>query len=165
MAVENGWARLHRAIREHPSWNHDGMFKLLCHCILEANYRDSQYLVPGTVSAMIVERGSFVTGRERLRADMYPHPNKDSACSRTVWRWLQALSQMECLNLRTLSNRCTMVTVCNYGGARSQSAAEYLRQQGYSKVIALSGGVTAWKAHQEEAERLAHETSNKLRPS
>lgn len=68
-------------------------------------------------------------------------------------------------NLPEVSNDAQVVTVCNYGGARSQSAAEYLRQQGYSKVIALSGGVTAWKAHQEEAERLAHETSNKLRPS
>jgi adenylyltransferase/sulfurtransferase len=31
-----------------------------------------------------------------------------------------------------------------HSGIRSQRVAEFLKQQGYSKVVNLAGGITAW---------------------
>lgn len=110
----DGWIKAYRKIRQHPSWSHDGMLKLLFYCWMEANYKPSTYLVPGTSEIITVDRGSFVTGREVLLRELYPTKTADTPTSRTVARWLTNLEKMECLKLRTVSNRCTLVTVINY---------------------------------------------------
>lgn len=38
-----------------------------------------------------------------------------------------------------------VVTVCNYGGARSCGAAEQLRSLGFDQVLPLKGGVKAYR--------------------
>lgn len=38
----------------------------------------------------------------------------------------------------------SIVAVCNFGGARSCSAAELLHQMGYDKAAALQGGMRGW---------------------
>lgn len=110
----DGWVRAHRKVQEHPCWSHDGMFKLLFYCWQEANYKDSAYLVPGTTETVVVARGSFITGREALRDALYPRRTSETPVSRTVYRWLQSLEQMNCVKLQIVSNRCTIVTVVNY---------------------------------------------------
>lgn len=40
-----------------------------------------------------------------------------------------------------LPKDATIVTVCNYGGARSCGAAEQLRSIGFERAVALKGGV------------------------
>lgn len=110
----DGWVRLYRKIQEHPAWSHDGMLKLWLYCCMEANYKDSTYLVPGTTQVIRVNRGSFITGREVLLNALYPHKNSDTPVARTVYRWMQSLEAMECLKTQNVSNRCTMVTVVNY---------------------------------------------------
>lgn len=110
----DGWVKSHRELQQHPVWSHDGMLKLWMHCIFEANYKPSKYLVPGTTETIEVARGSFVTGREKLRSSLYPSTNADTPCSRTIYRWLESLEKMGCVTLVTVSHRCTVVSVCNY---------------------------------------------------
>lgn len=38
----------------------------------------------------------------------------------------------------------SIVTVCNFGGSRSCSAAQQLHQMGYDKAAALHGGMHGW---------------------
>ncbi len=112
--AEDGWVKLVRKIREHPVWDHDGMLKLFLHCVFEANWKPSKYLVPGSHDVIEVARGQFITGQQVLYSSLYRAASKDSPTSRTVWRWLQNLQEFGCVNLMTVSNRCTVVTVCNY---------------------------------------------------
>ena len=84
--ANDGWIKAFRKIREHPTWSHDGMFKLLFHCLFEANFKPSQYLVPGTTEAIVVPRGAFITGREVLLNALYPSKTTDTPTSRTVSR-------------------------------------------------------------------------------
>lgn len=121
---EEGWIKAYRKLRDHPSWPHDGLVKLWLHCLFEANYASSTYLIPGTTDIVTVERGSFITGREVLHAGMYPKKSADTPVARTVYRWLQSLERMECVTLRTLSNRCTLVTVVNYETYQAKEAGQ-----------------------------------------
>lgn len=114
MASGDGWVKILRKIREHAVWDHDGVFKLFVHCVLEANYAPTKYKIPGSHELIDVVRGQFITGQQILFSGLYKRPTKDTPNSRTVWRWLQVLSEFGCVNLLTVSNRCTLVTVCNY---------------------------------------------------
>lgn len=114
MADKTGWVKLFRKITDHPMWDHDGLFKLFAYCVMEANYRESTYLIPGELKTVTVARGSFVTGRDSLHAHLYRTKKKDNPCSRTVWRWLSALESMDCVKVQNVSNRFSVVTVCNY---------------------------------------------------
>lgn len=42
----------------------------------------------------------------------------------------------------------TIVTVCNFGGARSCGAAEQLQGLGYSSALPLRGGIRGWQDDQ-----------------
>jgi rhodanese-related sulfurtransferase len=46
------------------------------------------------------------------------------------------------------SSNVSVVTVCNFGGARSCGAAEQLRVLGYSSALPLRGGMRGWKDDQ-----------------
>ena len=114
MAEKTGWGKLHREIMDHPVWDHDGIYKLFTFCFMEANWKASQYKVPGANELITVERGQFITGQQMLHSALYKRPTRETPTSRTVWRWLQNLSEFGCVKLMTLSNRCTIVTVVNY---------------------------------------------------
>lgn len=45
--------------------------------------------------------------------------------------------------LKELDVTCEIIVMCK-GGARSQSAANFLAAQGYGKVSNLKGGINAW---------------------
>jgi rhodanese-related sulfurtransferase len=45
----------------------------------------------------------------------------------------------------------TIVTVCNFGGARSCGAAEQLRSLGYGGALPLRGGMRGWQDDQGNA--------------
>jgi rhodanese-related sulfurtransferase len=47
-----------------------------------------------------------------------------------------------------LPSNATIVTVCNFGGARSCGAAEQLQHLGYSSALPLRGGTRGWQAEQ-----------------
>lgn len=122
--ASDGWIKCYRELQHHPAWSHDGMLKLLIHCFFEANFKDSTYLIPGTTDVIKVPRGSFVTGREKLRSSLYPSTNSDTPVSRTIYRWLESLEKMGCITLVTVSHRCTVVSVCNYDTYQSSELGQ-----------------------------------------
>ncbi len=122
MADDSGWIKLHRDILTSPIFQHDGLLRLWIHCLMRANWEPRKWLVPGTMKEIVVPRGSFITGRESLHASLYSKIDSNGNAirrehiptSRTLWRWLVALEEMECLTITTMSNRCSIVSVCKY---------------------------------------------------
>jgi hypothetical protein len=120
--VAGDWIKLHRKLLESPIMQHDGLFRLWGYCLMRANWKESKWLIPGTLTEISVPRGAFISGRESLHHALYPKHDingkpiyRDSTpTSRTVWRWLEALAKMECVNIKNVSNRCSIITVCNY---------------------------------------------------
>lgn len=126
--MKGDWISLHRKLLKNPIMNHDGLFRLWIYCLMRANWKDKTWIIPGTHKTINVPRGSFITGRESLFEEMYPTVDSEgqpirreyTPVSRTLWRWLVLLSNLECLKLETVSNRCTMVTICNYNTYQQQ---------------------------------------------
>lgn len=122
MSVSGGWIKLHRKLLESPLMQHDGLTRLWVYCLMRAGWEERKWLIPGTLIEKKIPRGSFITGRESLYAAMYPKFDRDGQIikrdflpvSRTVWRWLEAIEKMGCISLENVSNRATMVSVCNY---------------------------------------------------
>lgn len=111
------WIKLHRKLAEHPIMQHDGLCRLWVICLLRANWKETQWLMPGTLQVVQIPRGSFVTGRHSLHEAMYQKSDRrksQNPTEHTVWRWLNSLAEMGCVELQSMHNRCTIVTVCNY---------------------------------------------------
>lgn len=110
------WIKVHRKLVDSPIFAHDGLFRLWCYCLMRANWKESRWIVPGTLSEITIPRGAFITGRESLHSALYgpDYRGETKPASRTIWRWLETLEQMGCISTRTVSNRCTIVTVCKY---------------------------------------------------
>jgi hypothetical protein len=116
MAGGNGYIQLHRKVMEHPVFEHDGLYRLWSYCLMRANWKEAKTMVPGTLTPIEIRRGQFITGREKLYAALYGenYKGEKTPTSRTLWRWLETLQDLECVKLETVSKRCTAVTVCNY---------------------------------------------------
>lgn len=121
--MANGdWIKLHRKLLDSPIMRHAGLCQLWVYCLAKANWKDGKWLVPGTLAEVMVPRGSFITGRSSLHSALYPECDLDGKAierewtphPQTVWRWLSALGRMNCVNLKTLHSRATLVSVCNY---------------------------------------------------
>lgn len=120
------WIKIHRAILEHPVFYHDGMFRLWVFLLLRANWKPARWLVPGTMEQTTIERGQLVTGRETLFQELYgsSYTGSEKPTSRTVWRWLETLKKFGCVTLKTMSNRCTLVTIVNYETYQQQKGED-----------------------------------------
>ncbi len=120
--MDGDWIKLYRKLGDNPIMKHAGLCHLWIFCLMKANWKPLRWLIPGTLTEIEVPRGSFITGRESLRFNLYPPRDKDGhsikheyiPTSRTIWNWLKALERMECVKLKTVSSRCTILTICNY---------------------------------------------------
>jgi hypothetical protein len=133
--MADGWAKFYRKIREHAVWDHDGIFKLFFHCVMEANWKTSSYKIPGRNELVEIERGQFVTGQNVLYSGLYRRPSKDAPNARTVWKWLHTLQDFECVKLHALGTKCTVVSVINYESYQDKDDAqgEAGAKQGHSE--------------------------------
>lgn len=126
--IVGDWLKLHRKLRGHPIMSQDGLCRLWMHCMLEANWKDSTWLIPGTGRAIEIKRGAFITGRAALHKQLYgsvDHREIEKPSESTLWRRLQTLQQLGSVKLENVDNRCTMVTLCNY--ELYQSSEESIR--------------------------------------
>lgn len=128
MAARRGYVKLHRELMDHPIFAHDGLYRLWSYCLLRANWKDADWMIPGTTTSVTVKRGQFITGRESLHADLYGSEysggESQKPVSRTLWRWLETLERMRCIDTQNMSNRCTLVTVCNYETYQNDDSGE-----------------------------------------
>lgn len=122
--VTGGWIKIHRSILEHPVFADDGVFRLWTYLLFKANWEPKSWVVPGTFTRIEVGRGQLVVGGKSLHAAIFPQydgmgkkikRDKNSTVSeRTLWRWMKALEQWDCIKIENVSNRCSMITICNY---------------------------------------------------
>lgn len=100
----------------------DRMFYLWINLLMRANWKDGKFWPRGASVPFEVGRGQLVTGRNALRAMLYPERDLgghliEREClpphSTTLWRWLVALKNdgMVALDVRS---KYTIVTICNY---------------------------------------------------
>lgn len=126
--MDGDWIKLNRKLLESPIIQHPGMSQLWMYCLLRANWAPGKWLIPGTLKEVAIPRGSFITGREALHRTLYAKRDKDghlirrdfTPTSRTLWNWLYALREMQCVELQVVSSRCTMVSICNYSTYQDQ---------------------------------------------
>jgi hypothetical protein len=119
MNSDGGFIKLWRKMLRSPIMQHDGLLRLWTFCLLRAEWKDSNVLIPKSTDQVAVRRGSFVTTRSRLHAELYRPEDADkrempSPSQITLWRWLQSLERAECLKLENVNNRYTIVTICKY---------------------------------------------------
>lgn len=110
--MHRGWVRLWRKVKDSAVWN-DDLFRLWCHCILEADHKDGWANIDGLAAPVEVVRGQFITGRFALHSGLYPKKRKSNPSASTVWRRLQTLEKLENLTIKT-NSRFSMVTLIEY---------------------------------------------------
>ncbi len=112
------WFKLHRKIIENPIFNRAGLLRLWIYCLSRANWKKTTILMGGMNTPIEVERGSFVTGINSLHSTLYgedyDNVDGDAVSARTLWRWLHLLAKLNCITIKTMSNRFSIVTVINY---------------------------------------------------
>lgn len=112
------WVKLHRQILDSAIIKHPGLCQLWVYCLARANWKTGKWIVPGTSTSIEVPRGSFITGRVALHRELYPKEDArevGAPSAMTLWRWLHTLETMGCVTTKTMSSRCTLITICNYG--------------------------------------------------
>jgi hypothetical protein len=132
-AINDGksWIKLHRSLLESPVFTNDGLFRLWSFILLSANWRDRKVLIPGTLSEIVVPRGSLVTGRFALHAKLYPARDENGRLIRhehvphqtTVWRRLVCLRDMKCITITSLLSKCSLISVINYDTYQNNNEA------------------------------------------
>lgn len=115
MIANEGWVKVYRPLLENEHYKSCPHTRgLILHCILRANFRDGKLALRGSNQTIIVPRGSFVTGRDALYSELYPHPKRGDPSPISLWRRLQILGSAGFVSLKNLNNRASMVTLCNY---------------------------------------------------
>lgn len=124
MANLGGWVKLHRSTMEHPVFADPGVFKLWTHLLFNANWEPKSWVVPGTLNKIEIGRGQLIVGCHSLHEAIFPRfdsvgrktkrDKNSTATARTVWRWLKAIESYGCIKVENVSNRCSIVTICNY---------------------------------------------------
>lgn len=123
MTDDRSWIKCYRSLMSRPAiWNSDIMTRLWLYCCFSANWRETEWTIPGTFQRIILPRGSFLTGRSSLHAKLYPKHDENGfpisydhvPSDSTLWRKLQSLEKMGCLNIENLNNRCSKITILNY---------------------------------------------------
>lgn len=126
------WIKLHRSMLESPIFQHDGLFRLWSYCLLRAAWKPGKWLIPNTFTEIDVPRGAFITGRQSLHSSLYPLTGRDGNLIKreyapapiTLWRWLQSLEKIGCVNIENVNNQCSMVTVCNYSTYQDRKSSD-----------------------------------------
>ena len=113
--MHRGYVRLWRCSKDSAVWQSDRLWRLWCHLLIDANYKDGWGNMPGVVEPVLVKRGQLLTGRNSLHKALYDKSKKGcpTVSAKTVWRDLRTLETLQNVSLK-VSNRFTIVTVCNY---------------------------------------------------
>lgn len=123
MSEDRSWIKVYRSMMDKPAiWNSPTMVRLWLFCLFSANWKEVSWTIPGTYEKIQIPRGAFPTGRNALHAKLYPSINADgfdvnsekAPSPSTLWRKLHGLEKLGCILIRTLNNRCSLVSICNY---------------------------------------------------
>ena len=117
--MNRGYVRLYRKSLGSPVFGHEGLWKLFCLCMMKANHKEAEVMLPGILKPILLNPGQFVTGRYALWENYHQlhltkrHPRKPAPSVYSVWRWLLTLQQMQILSIKS-TNKYSIITICNW---------------------------------------------------
>ena len=119
--MENqGWIKLHREIIDLSVFAHERIFKVYCLCLLKANHKQAEVVIPGILKPIHLKPGQFITGRFSLWEDYHqlhlkerkPH-RKPLPAAKTVFRYLLTLQNMSILSIKSY-NKYSIISISNW---------------------------------------------------
>lgn len=117
-----GWIKLHRKILNNPVFLNPELFQLFNYCVLMANHIEKKIIMNG--GEVIIERGSFVTGRKIIAEDT-------GQTESSIYKRLKVLEKLLMISVKS-NNRFSTVKVLNY--ELYQGADNDEEQQSNNKV-------------------------------
>ena len=117
--MNRGYIKLWRKSKDSIVFDHPGIWKLLCLCLMLANHKETEVMLPGVLKAIKLKPGQFVTGRDSLhRAYHQAHikrnySRKAKPTAITLYRWLIYLQKCQILNINSYS-KYSIITITNW---------------------------------------------------
>ena len=104
---QQGWVKLYRSSLEHPLFRKPQTWHYWQYCLLKANHEDKK--IVWNKKEMIVERGSFITGRKQAALDT-------GLSERTIRTSVDTLVNLGMIEKSTTksTSKFTYLTICNY---------------------------------------------------
>lgn len=137
------WIKIHRSIVETAIWPDAHLVKLWLWCIVKANFR------PGRFLEIDIQRGQFVTGRERGAEQMGMSPS-------TWYRNMRKLADQGYITLK-VDRKWTVVTVCNYETYQGRDKAAWTDS---GRILGASWAQDGRKLDTIEEEQEQQESKN-----
>lgn len=110
--MQSGWISLHRKIKDSVVYSDAELLKLWIHCLLKATHAEYQQLVGN--KAIILNPGEFITGRDALATEYNEGAKpKNVVTSRTVWRWMKLLEELQMLSIKSES-KYSVISIVNW---------------------------------------------------
>lgn len=118
--MDRGWIKLWRKTFDSTVFQHDGMFKLWCLCLMKVSHSKQEFFMDGVAKPVTIEPGQFITGRYQLHSDYHQlhlrkrKPKKLPLPSPiTLRRWLLTLQEMQMLHIKT-TNKYSVISITNW---------------------------------------------------
>ena len=117
--MNRGYIKLWRKSKDSIVFDHPGIWKLLCLCLMLANHKETEVMLPGVLKAIKLKPGQFVTGRDSLhRAYHQAHikrnySRKAKPTAITLYRWLIYLQKCQILSINSYS-KYSIITITNW---------------------------------------------------
>lgn len=117
--MNKGYIKLHRKILDSLVFEHEGIFKLWCLCLLLANHKEEEVKAPYSLKVIKLKPGQFLTGRDSLHRAYHQSQIRKKYSRRarptaiTLYRWLLFLQKCQNLNIKTY-NKYSIITITNW---------------------------------------------------
>tara|TARA_B100001964_G_scaffold220913_1_gene264507 strand:+ start:1896 stop:2618 length:723 start_codon:yes stop_codon:yes gene_type:complete len=126
--MHNGFVKLYRKLLENPIFQKPNVLVIFIYCLLKANYTRKEIIWNG--KTMVIERGSFITGRTKIAQDTGFSEQK----VRTAFTALELQGMVKKSTTKS-TNKFSYRTVCNYDAYQdsNRSNNQQTNQQATSK--------------------------------
>lgn len=166
--MNQGYIKLYRKTIDSSIFNHEGMFKLWILCLLKANHKKAEVILPGILKPIPVKPGQFIMGRYELHREYHQADIQKRKYSRkckptpyTLIRWLLTLQYMQMLSIKTY-NKYSIITITNwYLYQENEHQVSNRRASSEHKQECIKNEEEIYS----EAKELPHRTNPLLTPS
>lgn len=117
--MNKGYIKLWRKSKDSMVFNHEGIWKLFCLCLMLANHKEKEVMLPGILKAIKLKPGQFITGRDSLHYAYHQghikkkYSPKSRPTAITLYRWLLFLQNHQILNIKSYS-KYSIITITNW---------------------------------------------------
>jgi len=158
--MKRGYVKLYRKTIDSSIFTHEGMFKLWILCLLKANHKEAEVILPGILKPIPVKPGQFIMGRYELHREYHQADIQKRKYSRkckptpyTLIRWLLTLQYMQMLSIKTY-NKYSIITITNwylYQANEQQEVAESPINTKKCDSCTLNSPILAKSEHQKKS--------------